>query len=96
MHSFQAILNQAIHQLGCHWQYGGPTYTTYGFHYCVHVSLEPGPVTSPLLSVISRPCAQTCEARESALMNILLYINDVLGYIMSDIHYTDYHIRHGG
>jgi hypothetical protein len=32
----------------------------------------------PLLIVVSRPCARTCEASESALLNVLLYIDDSL------------------
>jgi hypothetical protein len=32
----------------------------------------------PLLIVVSRPCARTCEASESALLNVLLYIDDLI------------------
>ena len=53
------------------------------------------PLTSRLpLSVVSRPCAHTFEARESVLLNALLYVNDICGYKIGDPHFIEYIIRH--
>ena len=48
-----------------------------------------------LLTVIGRPCARSCEARESALVNTLLYIIDGLAYEINDLHYNHYMMRRG-
>jgi hypothetical protein len=69
-------------QLGYDWQYAAerPTLTTQGFEEKLLVTkTESDLATSrPLLIVVSRPCARTCEASESALLNVLLYIDDSL------------------
>ena len=49
--------------------------------------------SQPLLSVISRPCARTFEARKSALLNVLLYVKDICGYKIGDLHFAEYKIR---
>jgi hypothetical protein len=47
------------------------------------------PLTSqPPLIVVSRHCAHTCEARESALLNALLYVSDILSYHIGDLHFA--------
>ena len=86
--SFEAILNQAMPQLGPYeWEFGGPTPTTHGFQEHVRVTnLSPSPRT--LLTVVGRPCARSCEVRESALVNILRYISDILAYEMNDLHFS--------
>jgi hypothetical protein len=61
----------------------------------VLVTREPGIVTSRLLLIVDNiPCAWTCEARELALVNLLLYISDILSYKISDLHFTEYIIQH--
>jgi len=71
-----------------------PTPTTHGFQEHVRVTnLSPSPRT--LLIVVGRPCARSCEARESALVNTLLYITDGLGYEINDLHYNLYMMRRG-
>ena len=82
-------------QLGPYeWQFAGPTTTTHGFqeHVLVtRVSASP----RHLLTVVGRPCARSYEARESALVNTLLYITDGLAYEINDVHYNYYMIRRG-
>ena len=82
-------------QLGPYeWEFGGPTPTTHGFQECVRVTnLSASPQT--LLTIIGRPCARSCEARESALVNTLLYITDGLGYEINDLLYNLYVMRRG-
>jgi hypothetical protein len=51
------------------------------------------PTSRAPLSVISKPCARSCEARESALVNVLVFINDIFGYHIGDLHFADLIIR---
>ena len=82
-------------QLGPYeWQFAGPTATTHGFQERVlvrRVSASP----RHLLTVVGRPCARSCEARESALVNTLLYITDGLAYKINDLQYNIYTMRCG-
>ena len=48
-----------------------------------------------LLTVVGRPCARSCEAIESALVNTLLYITDGRAYEINDLHYNLYAMRRG-
>ena len=49
------------------------------------------PLTSrPPLTVVSRPCDHTFEARESVLLNVLLYVNNICGYKIGDLHFAEY------
>ena len=82
-------------QLGRYeWQFAGPTATAHG---CRERVLVTRVSASPqhLLTVIGRPCARSCEARESALVNTLLYITDGLAYEINDLHYNLYVMRRG-
>lgn len=45
------------------------------------------------LIVVSRPCRRSCEARESALLNLLLYISYDLSYCIGDVQYTYLKLR---
>jgi hypothetical protein len=94
--SFEAILNQTMHQLGYDRKYVHkcPTLIMEGFQAKLHVTMRgPDPPTSPSLIVVSRPCRRSCEARESALLNALLHINDECAYRISDLHFTDLIMR---
>ena len=51
------------------------------------------PTSQPPLTVVSRPCARTFEARESAIFNALNYINDICGYHIGDLHFAELKIR---
>ena len=95
----KAILNQTMYALGYDWKYTDewPTRTTVGFQEKLLATKRGSsdPTTSqPPLTVVSRPCARTFEARESALLNALLYVNDICGYKNGDLHFTEYIIRH--
>ena len=51
------------------------------------------PTFRPPLTVVSGSCARTFEARESALLNALLYVNNISGYKIGDLHFAEYIIR---
>jgi hypothetical protein len=84
-----------MYALGFDWKYADewPTLTTKGFQEKLVMtkrgSSDP-PTSRPLLSFVSRPYARTFEARESALLNALLYINYISGYKIDDLHFTEY------
>ena len=82
-------------QLGLYeWEFVGPTATTHGIKERVRVTnLSASPRT--LLTVVGRPCARSCEAIESALVNTLLYITDGRAYEINDVDYNLYVMRRG-
>ena len=88
-----------MYALGFDWTYANeyPTLTTEGFQKRLIMtkwgSFDP-PTSRPPLTVVSRPRAHTFEARESALLNALLYVNNISGYKIGDLHFAEYIIRH--
>jgi hypothetical protein len=45
--------------------------------------LCPSPfVVPPICLIVGRPCACSCEAKESALIHVLMYLNVVLRYTL--------------
>jgi len=85
-----------MYQLGYEWKYAHewPTLTTEGFQAKLLATKNGDPPTSRApLNVISRPCARSCEARESAPVNALVFTNDVFGYHIGDLHFTELKIR---
>ena len=72
-----------------------PTLATEGFQDKLFVTKRGSnpPTSRPPLIVVSRPCARTYEARESALLNALLYVNAILSYYIGDLHYAKFIVR---
>ena len=87
-----------MYALGYDWKYADewPTRTTKGFQEKLLVtkrgSSDP-PTSQPPLTIVSRPSAPTFEARESALFNAFDYVNDICGYHIGDLHFTELIIR---
>ena len=85
-----------MYQLGYEWKYAHewPTLTTEGFQTKLLAIKRGDPLTSRApLNVVSRPCAHSCEARESALVNALVFIKDIFGYHIVNLHFTELKIR---
>jgi hypothetical protein len=87
-----------MYALGYDWKYAAewPPHTTVGFQKKLLTTKRGSfdPLTSqPPLTVVTRPCAHTFEARESALFNALNYINNICGYHIGDLHFTELRIR---
>ena len=83
-----------MYALGYDWKYTDewPTRTTVGFQEKLLATKRGSsnpPTSQPPLIVISRPYARTFEARESALFNALNYVNDICGYHIGDLHFTE-------
>ena len=74
------------------WKYGGPVLTSEEIQEKILVTRRKG--SRPMLIVISRPCERSCEVRESALVNTLRYISDILAYEINDLHFSEYVVRH--
>ena len=70
------------------WEYGGHVLTSEGIQVKILVTRSEG--SRPMLIVVSRPCERSCKARESALVNALRYISDILAYEMNDLHLSEY------
>ena len=78
-----------MYQLGRYrWEYGGPVLTSEGIQEKILVTRREG--SPPMLIVISSPCERYCEARESALVNTLRYISDILAYEINDLDFSEY------
>ena len=73
------------------WKYGGPVLTSEGIQVKILMTRSEG--SRPMLIVVSRPCERSCEAMESALVNTLRYISDILAYEMIDLHFFEYVVR---
>jgi hypothetical protein len=83
-----------MHALGYEWKYADDwsTLTTEGFQMKL-LATKRGQSDPLSFTVVSRPCARTFEASESALLHALDFINDVYGYHIGDLHFTDYIMR---
>ena len=73
------------------WEYGDPVLTSEGIQEKILVTRRED--SWPMLIVVSRPCERTCEARESALVNTLRYITDILAYEMNDLYFSEYVVQ---
>ena len=73
------------------WEYGGPVLTSEGIQVKILLTRSEG--SRPMLIVVSRPCERSCEAMESALVNTLRYISDILAYEMNDLHFSKYVVQ---
>jgi hypothetical protein len=80
--------------LGNEWKYADkwPTLTFEGFQAKLLVNNK-RLVDPPLLIILSRPCARSYEARESALVHALNFVDDVCAYHIGDLHYTELIMR---
>jgi len=62
--------------------------TTDGHQY--YLKITNGAIGRSVGSIYGRPCLRVCEARESALLWALHFIDDVCGYRIRDIHYHEW------
>jgi hypothetical protein len=89
--NFHTILTQAVEQLGYCWYHASSRSTSHGLQGRVHFALGDSLFAVPRVClIVGRPCAHPCQAKKSALIHALIYLNDVLRYIIGDVHYTDY------
>ena len=82
------ILSQALEQLGYDWEYmvqqGHLTYV--GIQYCL--KFTPNPANGQSVDYIyGRSCVNRHEAKESALVRALHYIDTECGYTIQDVRY---------
>jgi len=90
--NFEAILDQAIPQLGpFQWTYSGSILTPNGWQNKIRMSM---PNSDPVLIVAGEVCERSCEATESALAHTLHYITRHLRYEIHDLDFTMWNIRY--
>jgi hypothetical protein len=84
-----------MYQLGYDWKYAHewPTLTTEGFQAKLLATERGDPLTSRAPLNVSRPCGRSYEARESGLVNALVFINDIFGYHIGDVYFTELILR---
>jgi hypothetical protein len=84
-----------MYTLGYEWKCADdwPTLTAEGFQAKLYATKRGSP-NSLSLTVVSRPCVRTYEARESVLLNTLDFIIEICGYKTSDLHFTEFMIRY--
>jgi hypothetical protein len=85
-----------MYQLGYDWKYAHewPTLTTEGFQAKLLATKRGDPLTSRApLNIVSKPYTCSCEARKSVLVNVLVFINDIFGYHIGDLHFTQLKMR---
>ena len=46
------------------------------------------------LTVLSTPCRRSCEAKEDALVRTLDYISFICGFMIGDLHFSEYWVQH--
>lgn len=76
--------------------YADAMHATQGWQSHLYIALELKSLSfKPICYIFGSPSARSCESRESALMCVLIYLNNVLGYYtIGDIHYVDYLMQH--
>jgi hypothetical protein len=78
-----------MYHLGYDWRYAHErlTLTTEGFQAKLLTTKRGDTLTFEGLKVVCRPCARSFEAKESALVNALAFINN--HFHIGDLHYTE-------
>jgi hypothetical protein len=91
--SFSAIFSQAIKMLGCRWHSGGFDHTSLDDKWRDHVKFHTEPYSTTVFTIYEKSNWSSFELRESALINALVYIDEVLSYNIRGINYVRYLMR---
>jgi hypothetical protein len=94
--SFHAIIQQVCDVLGFFDEEPNPECTR-GGKFLAHLSFcPPYQFNSPLFQIYGSPCDHSCEAKESALILALAYINEVLDFKIGDFNNMAYLFKKNG
>jgi hypothetical protein len=89
--SLKIILCEAMHKLDYHWCKSGTPRTREGLH---QTSIEDRSTSfhavEPIFTIYGKALPRRCEAKESALIVALFFIDESLGYKIGDVHYVKY------
>jgi hypothetical protein len=87
--SFQNILYQALEKLGYHWYELGIPCTNEGLHQTsIEVRSTPSPTVEPMFTIYGKALPRRYEAKDSALIRALIFIDESLGYNIGDVNYA--------
>ena len=89
--SLEEILCQAVEQLGYYSTDEGPVHTREGLYqgsFQFRTTLDP--TVEPMFTVYSKALPRWSEAKDSALIRALNFIDDALGYKIDDVNYVEY------
>ena len=90
--SLEEILCQAVEQLGYYsTDEEGPIYTREGLYQgSFQFRTTPNPTAEPMFTIYGKALPRRSEAKDSALIRALIFIDDALGYKIGDVKYVDY------
>jgi hypothetical protein len=89
--SLKIILYQAMDKLGYHWYESGTPRTRESMYQTsIEVRSTLFHVAEPMFTIYGKALPCRCEAKESALIRALFFIDESLGYKIGDVHYVKY------
>ena len=89
--SLEEILCQAVEQLGYYSTEEGLVYTREGLYQgSFKFQTMPSPTAEPMFTVYGKAPPRRSEAKDSALIRALIFIDDALGYKIGDVNYVQY------
>mgnify|MGYP006913713913 CR=1 FL=1 len=89
--SLEEILCQAVEQLGYYSTEEGPVQTREGLYQSsFQFRTTPDPTAEPMFTIYGKALPRRSEAKDSALIRALIFIDDALGYKIGDVKYVDY------
>ena len=87
--SLKEILCQAVEQLDYYSTEYGPVYTREGLYQSSYkFRTTPNPLAEPMFTVYDKALSRRCEAKESTIIHALIFIDQSLGYKISDVNYV--------
>jgi len=89
--SLEEILCQAVEQLGYYSTEEGLVQTREGLYQnSFQFRTTPDPTAEPMFTIYGKALPRRSEAKDSALIRALIFIDDALGYKIGDVKYVDY------
>jgi hypothetical protein len=89
--SLKIILYEAMDKLGYHWYEYGTPHTREGlYHSSIEVRSTSFHAAELMFIIYGKALPRKCEAKKSALIHALFFIDESLGYKIGDVHYVKY------
>ena len=89
--SLEEILCQTVEQLGYYSTEYGPVYTRKGLYQSSYKFLTtPDPTVESMFTIYGKALPCRSEAKDSALIRALIFIDMPWGYKIGDVNYVDY------
>ena len=89
--SLKEILHQAVEQLSYYSTEDGSVHTRKGLYQdSFQFRTTPDPTVEPMFTIYSKALPRRSEAKDSALIRALIFIDMPWGYKIGDVNYVDY------